>query len=473
MVDEGSSPVKPLSIGGRKQLFVDDYMVAHTSGVCRRQGQVSKENGARPVMEPNEREYPLYFGVYSTVLRDDDRFKMWYLATNMPDYDVGYAESRDGIHWNRPAVSPDGTGNFVFRGHGFSCFIDPNEDDPEHRFKACYGPAGKFEKAQKAAHLAHSPDGVRWTPYNRGRAVLARTWSAHPQIEGRGYVVASDTHNQINWDGDAGVYRLFTRDIYDGPPVRGDRKISRGSRTMTNPDVKADPTGWTLVRTWEFDREGPDEFRRRQSYALTDWLYEGVHFALMGVMRDGGLIDCYIGTSRDAAHWDSSWVYAGQPFIPPGPAGSFDAAGAFPFSQIVTWKDRHWLHYGAMDRGHKDRQNRMSIGAATLRLDGFVSLEAGPDAGTVTTRPFVLEGRGLELNLDASRGEAAVEIQDAEGRALPGFAIPDCRAIRGVDALRQRAEWSGQADLGVLTGSTVRLHVEMRNAHLYAFQVRP
>ena len=175
----------------------------------------------------------------------------------------------------------------------------------------------------------------------------------------------------MNWDSDAKVYRIFTRDIYAGPVEGDDRKISRGSRTMTNPDVKADPTGWTLIQSWEFDREGASEYKQRQIYALTDWTYQGIHFALMSVLRTGGLIDCYIGTSRDASHWDLSWVYAGEPFIPPGPKDSFDAAGAFPFSQIVTWKDRHWLYYGAMDKGHKNLENRMSIGLATLRLDRF------------------------------------------------------------------------------------------------------
>ena len=468
-----AGPEDPLSIGVRKQLFVDDHIVARKVNLTRRQGVVEKENGARPIMEPNEREYTLYFGVYSTVLRDDDRFKMWYLATNRPDYDVGYAESRDGIHWERPDVGRDGRDNFVFRGHGFSCFIDPSEEDPDHRYKAGYGPAGPFVKSQKSIHLAHSPDGIQWTPYNEGKTVLPRDWIPHPHIEGRRCLPASDTHNQLNWDDEAGVYRIFTRDIYEGPQEGHERKISRGSRTMINPDVKADPTGWTLVRSWEFDREGPDEYKYRQVYALTDWMYQGIHFALMSVMRSGGLIDCYIGTSRDAAHWDLSWVYAGQPFIPPGPEGSFDAAGAFPFSQIVTWKDRHWLYYGAMDRGHKDLENRMSIGLATLRLDGFVSLEAGPEPGTISTRPFELEGRELELNIDASRGAVAVEVQDVEGRPLPGFAMADCQEIKGIDELRLQPGWAEGADLASLKGRVIQLKFELRNADLYAFKINP
>jgi len=370
-------------------------------------------------------------------------------------------------------VGKDAKDNFVFQGHGFSCFIDSNEKDPNHRYKAAYGPAAKYVKSQKAIHLAHSPDGIRWTPYHNGKAVLPRTAIPHPQIEGRRYVTASDTHSQIIWDGEANVYRIFTRDIYAGPQEGDDRKVSRGTRSMTNPDVKADPTRWTMVRSWEFDREGPEEYRYRQIYALTDWMYEGVHFALMSVLTSEGMIDFYIGTSRDADHWDLSWVYAGQPLVPPGPKDSFDAAGAFPFSQVVTWQDRHWLFYGAMDKGHKDKENRMTIGLATLRLDGFVSLAAGQEPGMVTTKPFKLNGSKLEVNVDASGGEFSVEVQDATGQPIPGFARQDCREIKGIDELRLQPKWARHADLVSLNGKVIRLRFDFQNARLYAFKVNP
>ena len=470
---ENARGEQPFSVGLRKQLFVDDYIVAQKSNVTRRLGTVVRENDGRPIMEPHEREYPLYFAVYSTVLRDEGKFKMWYLATNRPHYDIGYAESEDGIYWIRPNVGKDAKNNFVFHGHGFSCFVDPNEKDPNHRYKAAYGPAGRYEKSQKAIHLAHSSDGFHWIPYHNGKAVLPRTTIPHPRIEGRTYVTASDTHNQMIWDGEANVYRIFTRDIYVGPREGDDRKVSRGTRSMINPDVKANPTGWTMVRSWEFDREGPDEYNYRQIYTLTDWMYLGVHFALMGVLKNGVLIDFFIGTSRDADHWDLSWVYAGQPLVPPGPKGSFDAAGAFPFSQIVTWEDRHWLYYGAMDKGHKNKENRMTIGLATLRLDGFASLSAGPDAGMVTTKPFKLEGNELEVNVDASGGQVSVEVQDDAGRPIPGFTRQDCQAIKSNDGVRLQPKWARHADLVSLNGNVIRLRFDFQNARLYAFKVNP
>ncbi|MEX2309309.1 MAG: hypothetical protein WD738_17040 [Pirellulales bacterium] len=468
----GEEVEKLVEVGLRKQLLVDDYAVANTLNVSRRLGRAIKQNDGKPIMEPNELEYPLYFGVYFTVFRDQGRFRMWYLATNIPDYDIGYAESEDGINWTRPLVGDGGKSNFVFQGHGFSCFVDPHETDPEHRYKAAYGPAGQFEKSQKAAHLAHSSDGIHWTPYYDGKEVLQRT--SLDMKEGHTAVTASDTHNQLIWDDKAKIYRLFTRDLYTSPQSEGAKKISRGSRSMTNPDVKGDPTGWTLVRSWEFDREGDGEYEHRQIYALTDWIYQDVHFAQMSVFTPAnGLIDYYIGTSRDGSSWDLSWVYANMPMIPPGPKGSFDAAGAFPSSQVVTWKDRHWLYYGAMDRGHKDPQNRMTIGVATLRLDGFVSLSAGEKPGVMTTNPFKLAGGRLEINVDASQGKLSVEVLDAAGQPIPGFTLHEARGGKGVDDLRFEPAWENYDDLATLTGEVVRLRFHLNRANLYAFKVNP
>ena len=493
-----------VNVGLRKQLLVDDYVIAETSNVARRLGEVTKANSGEPIMKPDKPwEEPKHFGFYSAVLRTDDKFQMWY---NVTANDVGYAESDDGIHWTKPNVGENGENNIVFEGHGFSCFIDPHETAPEHKYKAAYGPdmhrlrkriGGATAKMRKAAHLAHSPDGIHWQPYNNGEPVISR---APIYVEGHTVITASDTHSQIIWDADAKLYRLFTRDLYIGPATGEARsasgeelfdgfgppegKVSRGSRSMTNPDVKANPTDWVLVRTWEFNREGNDEYKHRQIYALTDWIYHGVHFAMMKVFTAGGLINFYIGTSRDGASWDLSWVYADKPLIEGGPDGSFDQAGASPFAQPVTWQDRHWLYYGGMDKGHKKKEDQMAIGLATLRLDGFVSLSAGSKPGTVTTKPFKLVGSKLEVNVDAAQGQVCVEVLDAAGQPIPGFAKKDCQNIKGIDELRFEPKWkrharseaerrSGFSDLGALKDKEVRLRFHLQDAHLYAFKVNP
>ena len=58
---------EPVSVGLRKQLLVDDWVVAEKSGVTRELGRVVKQNGGKPVFEG-------YF--YGTVLHDEGKFKL-------------------------------------------------------------------------------------------------------------------------------------------------------------------------------------------------------------------------------------------------------------------------------------------------------------------------------------------------------------------------------------------------------------
>ncbi len=251
--------------------------------------------------------------------------------------------------------------------------LDSHETDPAHRFKAAYDAPGTM------AGIAHSADGVHWTPYNDGNPVTHR---------------AADTLNQILWDEEAQTYRLFTRTDFGTAGGAGE---IRGSRGMVNPDVKADPTNWTTTSEWIFDREGKGETDRRQIYGLADWIYCGVHFGLLSVYEWPGdnsegptdlvkrhehnTMNCYIATSRDGSDWDLRWVYAGEPMIPRGEDGTFDKDFIKPSSTIITRDDRHWLYYYGGNERHGTKEinhhRANSIGLASLRLDGFVSLNAG------------------------------------------------------------------------------------------------
>jgi len=110
----------------------------------------------------------------------------------------------------------------------------------------------------------------------------------------------------------------------------------------------------------------------------------------------------------------------------------------------------------------------MSIGLARIRLDGFVSLDARDEKGILTTRPLVFDGNHLVINADATDGSLAVEIQDAAGSAIDGYALSDCRPLNA-DAVRHTVRWSGGAALGTLSRQPVRLRFVLKNAKLYAF----
>ncbi|PYV07894.1 MAG: hypothetical protein DMG07_27305, partial [Acidobacteria bacterium] len=214
----------------------------------------------------------------------------------------------------------------------------------------------------------------------------------------------------------------------------------------------------------------------------------------------------------DGAHWTR--VAPHWWFMRPGLWGTWDrehVALAKPIvrdDKILFYYTGHNVPCGSGLSGHlqhdlvhkvvEGQRLGYAIGLATLRLDGFVSLEGYEIGGTVTTRPLVFEGSRLIFNArapekpfsgmagaDAQTGRASppvssvgphgtlkIEIQDAAGAPLPGFTAADFDVFSG-DRVHQVATWKGRADLGALGGKTVRLKFFLHNAALYSFQFAP
>ena len=107
-----------------------------------------------------------------------------------------------------------------------------------------------------------------------------------------------------------------------------------------------------------------------------------------------------------------------------------------------------------------------------LRTDGFASVRAGAAGGEFVTKPLTFAGTGLYLNFATSAaGSIRTEIQDAAGKAIPGFALEDSVEFVG-NAIDRRAAWKAGADVGTLAGHPVRLRFVLNDADLYAIQVR-
>ena len=111
-------------------------------------------------------------------------------------------------------------------------------------------------------------------------------------------------------------------------------------------------------------------------------------------------------------------------------------------------------------------------GRAKLPLDRFICLAARDAPAVVVTRPFKLHGHALEVNVDAGAGRAQVEILDEAGKPIPGFSGQDAPTRRAVDELRLRPQWKNNRDLSAVKGRVIRIRFSLRNARLYAFQVR-
>ena len=106
----------------------------------------------------------------------------------------------------------------------------------------------------------------------------------------------------------------------------------------------------------------------------------------------------------------------------------------------------------------------------TIRLDGFVSINAPMAGGELITKPIRFEGSNLEINFATSAaGDLRVEIQDADGKPVPGFGLFDCDVQFG-DQPNRIVSWKSKSDVNQLAGKIVQLRFELKDADLYAFR---
>jgi hypothetical protein len=485
-----------------RSLFLDDFHVGAMPGLVRH-GHAAERHPSNPVLareHPWEGERVQIHG--RSVIDDPDRrkFRMYYLAmpgrTHHPWIRVNgqdraghatlpaYAESDDGVRWHKPALGQctfndhrDTNLLDITRGMSFEGGVlhDPHDPDPARRYKLLYWdqknwllPSGSLhyenwgwdaivhvkDDAGRVIHsepyndwgieLAFSPDGLRWT--------------RHHDYAWRCY---SDTGHSPLWDPALGRYVAFGR---FGLTRRADGSsfaIGRNVARVTSEDFLR----WSepeLVLCVD-DRDPPG----LQINTMPTGLYEGVYVGLMELFVRGD--KCYacpmqLAASRDGRHWTR--VADRFDFLPLCEEGAWDAGGGVrPGSGPIPFGDQVYMYYtsGTRIAGYS------GIGLATWRRDGFVSLHAGPDGGELLTRPFHMTGRELHLNIDASGGEAQVQVCDMQGR--PGTLEEQrwgwSEPIR-VDATDATVKWSA-GDLATFAGWPRTLRIRLRNADLYSF----
>ena len=108
----------------------------------------------------------------------------------------------------------------------------------------------------------------------------------------------------------------------------------------------------------------------------------------------------------------------------------------------------------------------------TLRNDGFASIHADYTGGTVTTKPFIFNGKGLYINYSTSAaGYIRAEMLDETGTAITGYTGSECTEIIG-DSTEQRVTWGDKTDINALEGKPIRIRFSMKDADLFALQFK-
>jgi len=465
----------PIDVG--RQLFVDDFLIEDTTFVRTYHRPVY--HPANPILKPEtatelrddvaERtKQPLNAAamVFSDGVFFDPRdrvFKMWYMAGYGGA--TGHAISHDGVAWIRPSfdVVP-GTNivNQAVRDSG-TVWLDQFESNPRRRYKMALW-------YDHVMVLYISPDGVHWTEIGTtGRTSDRSTFFYNPF---RKVWVFSLRANQYE-SSISGRYRQY----WESP----DFAAAPGWNHHA-------PVAWVKADSRDFARSGVAS--RPELYNLDCVAYESVMLGLFSVWRGESTVrekinEVAIGFSRDGFHWHRPDREA---FLPVSEEvgswnwGNVQSAGG---GCAIVGDKLHFYVSGRQGRPGSDAPGVCSTGLATLRRDGFASMDwfpesarvrkgdirLGPGAsGTLTTRPLTAGGAHLFVNADLSGGgELRVEVLDRRGNVITPFTKDACAPVTG-DGVRLPVQWAS-ASLGSLTGQPVRFRFSMSRGRFYAFWV--
>ena len=466
--------VIPIDVG--RQLFVDDFLIEETS--MTRSWHHATYHPRNPILRPdtaweqrddaNERQKrPLNPAamVFSDGVFFDPRdrvFKMWYMG--------GYgmftclATSTDGVSWQRPQFDVEPGTNIVSKAvrDSSTVWLDLHETDPARRYKMSVW-------YDHALVLSVSPDGVHWTEIGTtGRTGDRSTFFHNPF---RNVWVYSLRANQFE-SAVSGRYRKYWESpVFSTAPTWAPQ----------------DPTAWVKADSRDFAR--PDVTTRPELYNLDCVAYESLLLGLFSVWRGETGIrektnEITVGFSRDGFHWDRG---DRATFI-----GVSDEPGSWNWANIqsaggccvIVGDTLHFYVSGRQGRPGTEEPGVCSTGLATLRRDGFASMDWLPDqarvirqfptprtGGSLTTRPIRFTGQHLFVNADLTGGELRIEVLDRSGRTIAPFTREACSPVTG-NGTRLPVSWSKGA-IGELAGQEVRLRFSLSRGRVYAFWISP
>jgi hypothetical protein len=173
-------------------------------------------------------------------------------------------------------------------------------------------------------------------------------------------------------------------------------------------------------------------------------------------------------SSRDRVHWTREEGNR-PPILGLGAAGTWDASIVMTARAPVVEGNTMKVWYGGFKNQHDTalKKQGSAIGLATLRKDGFVSLDAGATAGTILTRSLSGAAGPLRVNYQAISGSLKVEVLDQNGNVLPGYSEAECLPLTG-DSVDQPVTWTTHAELPVGM-DLLRLRFILQNGSVYSF----
>lgn len=497
-----SSMATAIEIDSRRELFLDEMLIDKLLGQAeRRLHHPELKDVAIVHNEPWEGNTSGYHSVF----KDGDIFRMYYRGSQItltkekfndahPFY-ICYAESSDGIHWKKPNLGlyefNGSRNNNIVLASGPVGGIQLNMSDNASMFKDenAAAPPDALYKAivcsdnPKGLFAFKSSDGIHWLPMSEEPVITAG---------------AFDSQNIAFWDSANNEYRAYWRYFKYGT---SETSLTNGGIRAVRTAVSEDFIHWTAFEDISYDDSMAVELYTNQvkPYYRAPHIFIGIptryiergwspsmralpelehrEFRSSHSLRYGtALTDAMLMSSRNGAEF-ARWQ---ESFFRPG----IERDGTWNYGQqYVAWgmletKSElkgapNELSFYSTEHSWTAEAPTSDLRRYTLRLDGFVSVQAPMSGGEVITKPLKFKGNKLSVNFATSvAGEVLVEIQDENGKPLEGFGLSDCYPVFG-DAVERTVIWEKGSNLGKLPGKKVRLRFVIKDADLYSFQFLP
>jgi hypothetical protein len=447
---------KPLTIGSRRELFVDDWLIA-------------KMQGAHLALQkPERREVVFTFDAAwedcsawpIRAIKVGDVFRIYYRASCLGPGDdnsaYGMVESRDGVTFTRPRL-----GLRDFKGSRENNLLNnlldagkpapksnmppPFQDTnpkcpPELRYK------GLATGEWQVLWACGSPDGIAWRKLHEGKLDYPGTF---------------DTVTTAFWDTIIGRYRSYTRFFTPGGVRAIETATSEDFIHWTKPEPLVYADGDYQMQLYT---------NAIQPCPGAEHIYVGFPNRFMEQRKldpkaETGMNDALFMSSRDGVRWTrylAAWVKPGLDPL------NWTHRNNYPVWGIVETSPTEWSMYITEHYAHKGLPTR--IRRLAVRPHGFAAVHADYSGGEMTTKPLTFAGKALTMNFATSAaGSIRVEIQDAAGRPIPGFALDDCPEIFG-DRLNHVVAWKQQSDVSKLAGKPIRVRFVMKDADLFTIR---
>ncbi len=395
-------------------------------------------------------------------------------------YHKCYAESHDGVHWERPElglVEFQGSKKnniYPFTGEIYVPAINPL-GPPEEKFMAVteYG---------RQLYVSVSPDGINWT--TKPKPVLP---------------FSADTNNQLIYDDTLGKYVAFLRG-FPGKRITVRCEfdhLDQAPWPYKKSERTCDSTGTIYIEdeldtVMDVDELDPDLPGLDINHISATLYAQGVYLGFPGLYRsypgntdrrgreghryfvqaNDGVFETQLAVSRDGRHWTRP---DRRPYVRYGIYGELDGGFIMIAPGLITRDDEVYQYYSGNRTTHGilapgSDQRVGGIFRLVQQKDRFISISSGLGEGWFCTKLLRHSGKRLQVNIDCGGlGEAFVQIQDDAGHNIPGFSMEDCDPI-DLNHIAATVTWKNNPDVSNLQGQPIKLKFKLRRTKLYTFQ---